>query len=127
MKKKIHILSVLLFISLLPMTLFTACDKDTHCYVDVLVVDEATRNPVSGVVVELYQNAGSADDLNYDAGETNGEGIYSTYFNAPAIISIRASYPVENGGVRRGTGTVRLVEGEKKTAQVTLETQPYYN
>ena len=87
MKKKIHILSVLLFISLLPTVLFTACDKDTNCYVDVLVLDEATRKPVSNVIVELYQGNNITDGLNYDTGVTNEEGIYSTHFVAPAIIS----------------------------------------
>ena len=127
MKKKIHILSVLLFISLLPTVLFTACDKDTNCYVDVLVLDEATRKPVSNVIVELYQGNNITDGLNYDTGVTNEEGIYSTHFVAPAIISIRATYLVENNGYRNGSGTVRLVEGETKTAQVTLESLVNYD
>ena len=62
MKKKFHILPLLLFFSILPLAFFTSCDKDTNCYVDVLVVDEATRVPVSGVEVMLYQNNGSPND-----------------------------------------------------------------
>ena len=46
MNKKNKIFSVLLFISLLPISLFSSCDKDTHCYLNVHVLDEATREPV---------------------------------------------------------------------------------
>lgn len=126
MKKKFHILPLLLFFSILPLAFFTSCDKDTNCYVDVLVVDEATRVPVSGVEVMLYQNNGSPNDRNYAVGITNEEGIFSTHFPAPAILSIKATYAVENNGFRYGTGTVRLVQGETKKATITLESGIHY-
>ena len=123
MKKKINILAALLFISLLPMALFSSCDKDTNSYVDVLVLDEATRNPVSDVNVILYQtNGGEVTDTGY----TNADGIYSTYFTAPAILSIKVSKAVANNGERRGNGTVRLREGEKVTAEINLASEIFY-
>lgn len=123
MNKKINILAVALFFSLLPMALFTSCDKDTNSYVDVLVLDEATRNPVSGVEVIFYQpNGGMITDTGY----TSTNGIYSTYFVAPSILSIKVSKEVENNGVRRGNGTVRLIEGEKVTAEVNLASEIFY-
>ena len=127
MKKKIHLFSVLLFISLLPMVFFTACDKDTNCYIEVLVVDEATLDPVSGVSVVLYQQNGNSEDFNYETGVTDANGTFSTHFVAPAIISIRARLDVANGGYREGNATVRLVEGEVKNAKVILETAPHYD
>lgn len=126
MKKKIHILPVLLFISLLSASLFTACDKDTNSYVDVLVVNEGNRAPVSGVKVEFYQNSCSPSDYNYTVGVTDENGIFSTYFVAPAILSIKASLTAADGGTRYGYGTVRLVEGETKTATITLEAKVEY-
>jgi hypothetical protein len=123
MKKKINILAVALFFSLLPIALFTSCDKDTNSYVDVLVLDEATRNPVSGVEVILYQPNGGETT---DTGFTSTDGIYSTYFPSPAILSIKVSKAVENNGLRKGNGTVRLIEGEKVTAEVNLASEIFY-
>lgn len=126
MKKKIHIFSVLLFISLLPLSLFTSCDKDTTSYVDVLVVDEGNRAPVPGVKVQLYQHNCDASDYNYAEGITNAEGIFSSQYNAPGIINIRVTLDVENNGWRTGKGSVRLIEGETKTAQITLGSEIFY-
>ena len=126
MKKKIHSLSLLLFFSLLPLGLFTACDHDTNCYLDVLVVDELTKAPVKGANVELYQNNCDPSDHNYQLGVTDANGIFSTYFIAPGIFSIKASLNVENGGQRIGAGTVRVIEGETKTTQVVLGTDINY-
>ncbi len=120
MKKKIHSFSLLLFFSLLPMAFFSSCDSDTNSYLDVLVVDEATKAPVSGAYVETYQFNCNSSDYNYRAGSTNAEGIFSTYFLNPAIISIQVRLNLENGGYRMGTGTVRLIEGDTKTTQVVL-------
>ena len=117
MKKKIHILSVLLFISLLPIAMFTSCDKDTNCYVDVLVVDELDRTPVSDVQVELMNYKSPHDHL-YKSGVTNENGIFSTYYTAPAILNIKVKK-----GIRTGEGTVRLEEGITKTATVILKLQ----
>ena len=126
MKKKINRLCLLLFISLLPMASFTSCDSDTNCYLDVQVIDETTKAPVSGATVEIYQNNCDPSDYNYQLGVTNAEGIFSTYFLAPGIFSIKASLNVENGGQRRGTGTVRVIEGETKRTEVILGNDIHY-
>jgi len=119
MKKKISTLSLLLFISLLPLALFTACDKDTNSYVDVLVVNEEGRTPVSGVTVELYQQNCDPSDYKYVKGITNLSGIFSTHYDSPGILEIEATLETPDG-TRHGHGTVRLVEGETQTAQVSL-------
>ena len=126
MKKKINRLCLLLFISLLPVTLFTSCDDDTNCYLDVQVVDESTKKPVSGVIVELYQNNCDPSDYNYRMGTTNADGIYSTFFVAPGIFSIKATLNYSDGGYRLGTGTVRTIEGETKTTQIILTSDIRY-
>lgn len=126
MKKKINRLCLLLFISLLPTALFSSCDKDTNCYLDVLVVDENTKAPISGAIVELYQNNCDPSDYNYRNGATGADGIYSTFFEAPGIFSVKASLNLAEGGQRRGTGTVRTIEGETKTVTVILTNDVYY-
>ena len=126
MKKKINRLCLLLFISLLPTALFSSCDKDTNCYLDVLVVDENTKAPISGAIVELYQNNPDPSDYNYRNGVTGTDGIYSTFFEAPGIFSVKASLNLAEGGQRRGTGTVRTIEGETKTVTVILTNDVYY-
>ena len=126
MKKKIHSLFVLLFISLLTIPFFTSCDSDTNSYLEVLVLDENTKKPVPGVNVELYQNNCDPSDYNYQLGVTNAEGIFATYFLAPGIFSIKATLNVENGGQRRGTGTVRVIEGETKRTEVVLGNDIHY-
>ena len=97
MKKKINRLCLLLFISLLPTALFSSCDKDTNCYLDVLVVDENTKAPISGAIVELYQNNCDPSDYNYRNGATGADGIYSTFFEAPGIFSVKASLNLAEG------------------------------
>lgn len=120
MKKKINRLCLLLFFSLLPMAFFTSCDSDTNCYLDVQVIDEDTKLPVKGAIVELYQNNCDPSDYNYRQGTTGADGIYSTYFEAPGIFSIKATLNLESGGYRMGTGTVRTLEGDTKLTQVVL-------
>lgn len=119
MKKKNCVLAVLLFISLLPVAFFASCDKDTNSYVDVLVLNQTGRTPVSGVTVELYQNSCDTSDYKYAIGITNTEGIFSTHYDSPGILKIKATL-VTPDGTRHGEGDVRLVEGETKTVQVTL-------
>ena len=126
MKKKINRLCLLLFFSLLPTAFFTSCDSDTNCYLDVQVVDELTKKPVSGVTVELYQHNCDESDYNYRCLLTGADGIASTYFDAPGIYSIQATLPLTEGGYRRGTGTVRTLEGETKLTQVILSTEIRY-
>jgi len=126
MKKKINRLCLLLFISLLPVALFNSCDDDTNCYLDVLVIDETTKAPVSAVNVELYQNNCDESDYNYRKGVTGSDGIFSTYFEAPGIYSIKASLNLTTGGQRQGNGTVRTIEGETKTTTVVLTSDVHY-
>lgn len=123
MNKKATFLSALLFISMLSLSLFTSCDKDTNCYLDVLVVDEATRAPISGANIVIYQNSGGTV---HDEGITGENGIYSTHFSAPAVLYIDAKLPMPNEGERRGNGAVRLVEGEVKTVTIPMPADIYY-
>ena len=122
MNKKITLLSALLFISMLSLSLFTSCDKDTNCYLDVLVVDEATRTPIPGAKIVINQTGGSV----YDEGVTGENGVYSTHFNAPAVLYVNATLDMGNSGERRGNGAVRLVEGEVKTVTIPMPTDIYY-
>ena len=122
MNKKITLISVMLFISLLSCGLFTACDKDTNCYLDVLVVDETSRAPISGAKIVISQNGGSV----HDEGVTDATGMYSTHFSAPAVININATLDMGNGGERRGSNAVRLIEGEVKTVTIPMPTEIFY-
>ena len=125
MNKKNKIFSVLLFISLLPISLFSSCDKDTHCYLNVHVLDEATREPVSGVTVKIYQPGNTIySGDNAISGLTDEKGIYKHAFDAPAILKIDATLDVQFGE-RRGTSDVRLEEGKTKDATITLSTQVF--
>lgn len=137
MKKKNLFLSVMLFFSILPITFFAGCDKDTNCYLDVKVVDETYVDPISGTVisgipipgaiVEIYQDGGNV----HATGMTNGSGVFSTYFGAPAIVKVKARLQLYNevgqaAGERRGETAVRLVQGETLTAKIILGNQVYY-
>lgn len=129
MKKKILVLPVLLFISLLSSLLFTSCDKDTNCYVEVLVVNKSNRAPVSDAKVELYQHNCSPNDYNYATGVTDENGKFTTHFGAPAILTIKVTHATTTNGVvgtRTGYGTVRLIEGETKEATVALDSEIVY-
>lgn len=125
MKKKTNISALILFFSLLPMAFFASCDKDTNCYLDVLVLEEGQRTPVSGAKIVINQESGSV----YAEGVTEGNGKFSTHFSAPAILNVSAELLVDevNNGYRRGSTTVRIVEGESTTATVTLPQQILYN
>lgn len=137
MKKKNLFFSAMLFFSILPLTLFAGCDKDTNCYLDVKVVEESTVDPISGAVisgvtvpgaiVEVYQDGGNVQAN----GVTKGNGVFSTHFDAPAIVKIKAKLQLYNAagqaaGERRGETAVRLIQGETITAQITLGSQVYY-
>lgn len=116
MNKKILLLPALLFFSLLSVALFCSCDKDTNSYLDVLVLDETTRNPISGVEIHISQDHG---EVTAD-GVTGADGIFSTYFVTPAILNVKAELKLDSGGKRKGETTVRVKEGETITATVTL-------
>ena len=126
MNKKHFILSALLFLSILPMTLFSGCDKDTNCYLDVLVVDNDTKAPIPGAIVKISQDGGTVSGQ----GITGGDGIYSTHFGAPAIITIKVTVTVRNDagqtiGERRGETSARLIDGETVTAKINVTNQVY--
>ena len=125
MNKKRILFPALLFISLLTAAVFSACDKDTNCYLDVLVVEEGTRTPVSNVNITITQEQGSITVK----GITGADGKFSTHFPAPAILTVNASLLVdpENNGHRDGSTTVRTADGETVTAIVNLAKEILYN
>ena len=124
MNKKHILFPALLFFSLLTAPIFFSFDKDTNCYLDVLVVEEGTRTPVSNVKIEITQETGDI----HDEGETDIKGKYSTHFPAPAILTVNARLlaDVENNGYRIGSTTVRTADGETVTAIVTLSSDIFY-
>lgn len=127
MKKKNLLISAMLFFSILPLALFASCDKDTNCYLEVLTIDETTKNPISGVTVEVFQDGGNVHDL----GVTNGSGTYTAHFPSPAIVKIKATLKLYDAtgnpaGERRGETSVRLLEGETVDATITIANQIYY-
>lgn len=127
MKKRHFILCATLLISMLSVALFSACDRDTNCYLDVKIIDSNTKNPIPLAHVEIYQDGGTV----HAYGITGNDGVYSTFFVAPAIVSIRAKLDVfnENGvrvGERRAQGSARLTEGEVKTATLSMTEQIFF-
>lgn len=123
MKKKRSLFFGFLLISALSSTLFTSCDKDTWCYLDVTVTDIENKQPVEGAWVKIDMNGSTISDL----GQTNSSGIYSTKFAAPAIFNItsRLNYVDTNNPnirfYREGIKSVRLKEGETVSATVVIE------
>lgn len=122
MKKKILLASAMLFFSILPLALFTSCDKDTNCYLKVFVIDDDTKMPISGAIVNISQTNGGTVR---DEGITGTDGTYTAKFSAPAIVKVNAALHV-TGGERRGETQVRLLEGETLTAKINLTSQIYY-
>ena len=126
MKKKIIFASAMLFFSILPMLLFTSCDKDTNSYLEVLVLDDATKNPIPAANVDITQSGGGTIQVH---GITGNDGIFKASFKSPAIIKVKASLPIpieQGGGERRGETQVRLLEGETLTAKISLTDQVYF-
>ena len=123
MKKKLPILSAMLFFSILSVTFFASCDKDTHSYLDVKVVDAFTEKAISGAEIWIHQTGGSIDIH----GVTGSNGVYSHRFNAPANIEIEAKlalYHLDSAytppmmvidGYRTHSTRARLVDGETVT------------
>lgn len=127
MDKKNKISVAILFFSLLSAAVFEACDKDTNCYLDVKVVNGNTEIPISGAVIEIYQTACDSSDYNYTRGITDGSGTFSTSYNAPGVMRVKASFQLDtsyydNFAFRVGDGNVRIVEGEKKVCTIHLPT-----
>lgn len=125
MKKKSLSVFGFLLISLLSCTVFTSCDKDTWCYVDVTVLDAKNNNePSPGAWVKIqYVKKNDADPQNNvvgtisDTGQCNANGIYQTKFAAPAIFTVTARIDEPDTlnnkyYYREGEKTVRLKEGE---------------
>lgn len=134
MKKKcLFILSLVLLSGLT--TLFSGCDKDTNSYVDVYVVDEATKRPLQHAYVKIDIENSYVNDEGY----TLGDGHYLTQFRDPAIFNVYVEYedydcygvhydetgmpsfdydPTIYKCYRTGSNTVRLKEGE--TVEVTV-------
>ena len=126
MKKKILFASAMLFFSILPMLLFTSCDKDTNSYLEVLVLDDVTKNPIPAANVDITQSGGGTIQVH---GITGNDGIFKASFKSPAIIKVKASLPIpieQGGGERRGETQVRLLEGETLTAKISLTDQVYF-
>ena len=123
MNKKRTLIPVLLFFSLLSLPIFSSCDKDTNCYLTVLVRDDASHAPIPLANVTVSQDGGS---LHAD-GVTGVEGTFQTVFSAPAIVKVTARLPQPDGvGERRGETSIRLKEGETVTATVTMTSQIFY-
>ena len=125
MKKKSLSVFGFLLISLLSCTVFTSCDKDTWCYVDVTVLDAKNNNePSPGAWVKIqYVKKNDANPQNNvvgtisDTGQCNANGIYQTTFAAPAIFTVTARIDEPDTlnnkyYYREGEKTVRLKEGE---------------
>ena len=136
MKKKRHILSAMLFLSILPMAFFTACDKDTHSYLNVKVINAETRKPISGVTVKIYQSGGHHDYINVIA-LTDGAGEVSCRFDTPGNVNIKAMLPIiridsaytppllDTIGYYRGETVGRLIDGETVTREIPFTGQQY--
>ena len=118
MKKNCLVLGGILLISLLSTLVFSACDKDTWCYLEVSVKD------LKGNLQEDAHVRISMQGTIEDIGATNANGVYTTKFAAPAIFNVQArtlhTDPL-NPNVpyfKQGVKSVRLKEGE--TVQVTV-------
>lgn len=127
MKKKILAIACFVLISGLSTLLFSSCDKDTTCYVEITVIDELTKQPVSGVKVKIL-------DIDTSFGNTQGvtsaSGVFSTQFKAPAILNVTAEYETGYDEMytpdvfycyRKGSNTIRLKPGEVVKSTINLE------
>ena len=126
MKKKILLASAVLFFSILPLSFFTSCDKDTNCYLEVSVIDDGTKLPIPLATIDITQSGGGIVQAH---GVTDNDGSFSTTFKAPAIIKVKASLPIpasQGGGERRGETQVRLIEGETISAKISLTSQVFF-
>lgn len=126
MKKKFFIIACLAVISGLSAFFFHACDKDTNCYVEITVVDEATKKPVKNVFVKIDIDSSYVSAQGF----TNAEGRFDTVFKAPAIFNVSAMYETGYDSIykrdefycyRKGSNTIRLKEGETVQSTVNLE------
>ena len=133
MKKKSLSLIGILLISALSAIAFSACDKDTWCYLDVTVVDSKYDNaPAGGAWVKIqYVKKNESDPMNNivgtisDTGQCNANGIYKTKFYAPAIFTVQARIKEPDTlnnkeYYREGEKSIRLKEGEVVSTTVKI-------
>lgn len=133
MKKKSLFFFGTLLISVLSTTLFSSCDKDTWCYIDVTVLDAKNENkPAPGAWVKIqYVKENESDPSNpitgsiLDIGQCNSEGLYQTKFAAPAIFTVQARIDEPDDlnnkpYYRQGEKSVRLKTGETVTTTVKV-------
>ena len=133
MNKKINLTIAILFISALSIAAFSACDKDTNCYLDVKVFNGSTSRTISKAKVQIHQRGNDAEpdtsDYNYTEGYTDEDGVFSTSYTAPAILNVKATLFLDTisisgeslvRGARTGRATVRIAEGETKVCNVRV-------
>ncbi|MBQ0160724.1 MAG: hypothetical protein MJZ99_06300 [Bacteroidales bacterium] len=133
MKKKTLLFIGILLISALSTCLFSSCDKDTWCYIDVTVLDSKNNNaPAAGAWVKIqYVKENESDPNNptvgtiADTGQCNSQGIYQTKFAAPAIFTVIARVDEPDTlnhkfYYRQGEKSVRLKSGETVTTTVKV-------
>ena len=131
MKKKIFAIVCLALIGGLSIFSISSCDKDTNCYVQITVVDEATHMPVQGVFVKIDIDSSYISAQGY----TNAVGRFDTVFSAPAIFNVAAKYETGYDSIytpdkfycyRKGNNTIRLKEGDTVTSTINLESEIHY-
>jgi hypothetical protein len=133
MKKKSLFLIGTLLISVLSVLLFTSCDKDTWCYIDVTVIDSKNNNlPAPNAWVKIqYVKENPSDPTNpitgsiSDTGQCDASGVYKTRFAAPAIFTVvaRVDEPDTLNNrfyYREGEKSVRLKESETVSTTVKI-------
>lgn len=125
MKKNFLALVCLILISGFSVFFFSACDKDTNCYVEVTVLDETTKAPIPGAFVKIDIDSSYINAQGY----TNASGRFDTLFAAPAIFNVVAIYETGYDSIytkdqfycyRKGSNTIRLKEGEIVTSTVNV-------
>ena len=90
MKKNCLVLGGILLISLLSTLVFSACDKDTWCYLEVSVKD--LKGNIQGDAHVRISMQGTIEDI----GATNANGVYTTKFAAPARIPSTPTSPTSS-------------------------------
>lgn len=133
MKKNSLFLIGTLLISVLSVLLFTSCDKDTWCYIDVTVIDSKNNNlPAPNAWVKIqYVKENPSDPTNpitgsiSDTGQCDASGVYKTRFAAPAIFTVvaRVDEPDTLNNrfyYREGEKSVRLKESETVSTTVKI-------
>jgi len=134
MKKKILTIAATLLIGGLSVFFFGACDKDTNCYVEITVVDEATKLPLNGVFVKIDSNVSDYGDTTTSSvvnatGFTDPMGIFRATFSAPAILNVYAVWETGYDSIytpdlfycyRDGKNNIKLKEGDTVRSTVVL-------